>query len=248
MDWLIYYLREISQGFSELFSVSYFMDAISNPANWGIIGALIILEGLLSADNALVLAIMVKHLPGKQKRKALFYGILGAIGFRLLAIGFGAYLIKIWWIKILGSIYLSWLVIRYFFFKEKDDNKISGENSYSFWRTVLAVEMVDIAFSIDSILAALGISDKLWVLCLGGFLGILMMRGVAQIFLVLIEKMPELETTAYILIAFISIKMISSIVGFNINDMFFFLSLLVLFVVTFVYHRIASGSVEKNNI
>ncbi|MEH7120616.1 hypothetical protein V7128_24830, partial [Neobacillus vireti] len=66
-----------------------FKEVFTNPASWGVIGTLIILEGLLSADNALVLAVMVKHLPKKQQRKALFYGIFGAYFFRVVAIGIG---------------------------------------------------------------------------------------------------------------------------------------------------------------
>lgn len=75
-----------------------------------------------------------------------------------------------------------------------------------FWGTVAMVELMDIAFSVDSVLAAFGVSNEVWILLLGGMLGILMMRGIAGVFLKLLERIPELETTAYILILIIAAK------------------------------------------
>ena len=67
---------------------------ITDPVSWGYIGTLVVMEGLLSADNALVLAIMVKPLPAKQQKKALMYGLIGAYFFRFLFIGIGLFLIS----------------------------------------------------------------------------------------------------------------------------------------------------------
>ncbi|MET3209662.1 UNVERIFIED_CONTAM: YkoY family integral membrane protein [Paenibacillus sp. PvR008] len=79
-----------------------------------IIVMLVIMEGLLSVDNALVLAVMVGHLPKEQQKKALFYGLIGAYAFRFIAILLGTLLVKIWWIKLVGGAYLMWLVVKYF--------------------------------------------------------------------------------------------------------------------------------------
>lgn len=83
MDWFADFFRNISENYGHFFSWSDVVGTLSDPVSWGIIGSLILLEGLLSADNALVLAVMVKHLPKEQQKKALFYGILGAYLFRL---------------------------------------------------------------------------------------------------------------------------------------------------------------------
>ncbi len=103
------------------------VEVLTDPVSWGLIGTLIILEGLLSADNALVLAVMVKHLPEKQRKKALFYGLLGAYVFRFIAIGVGVFLIKLWWVKVLGAAYLAWLAIKYFIDKSKEASNEEGE-------------------------------------------------------------------------------------------------------------------------
>ena len=230
--------------YSEFFNLATFLEVVSNPVNWTIIGTLVVLEGLLSADNALVLAIMVKHLPAKQQKRALFYGILGAYAFRFIAIGAGTFLIKIWWIKGLGALYLLWMAFQFFFLKKDEEAGDSSQSNLTadkppmgFWRTVLAVEIMDIAFSIDSVLAAFGVSEQVWVLYLGGILGVLMMRGVAQIFLTLIERYPELETTAYVLIALIGAKMMGSTFDYHVSNLLFFGTLITIFLSTFVIHH-----------
>ncbi|MGG3891018.1 TerC family protein [Metabacillus fastidiosus] len=230
------FFQEIINSYGSFFSVEAIQEIFTNPASWGIIGTLIILEGLLSADNALVLAVMVKHLPPKQQKRALFYGILGAYVFRFLAIGLGVFLIKITWIKVAGGLYLIWLVVQYFIKKNKEEDENVENKQMGFWRTVLAVELMDIAFSIDSVIAAFGVSDQIWVLFVGGMLGVLMMRGVAQVFLALIEKVPELETAAFVLIAIIGTKMIAGAFGFEISQVLFFSILIAIFLGTFVVH------------
>lgn len=250
MNSIITFLHGLQGSYGQFFSFQALWQVISNPVSWGAIGSLVILEGLLSSDNALVLAILVRHLPKKQQRKALFYGIFGAYFFRFLAIGFGMYLIHVLWIKILGALYLLWMSVKYFLSNSSsgdDSEEVKEESSYTFWRTVLQVELMDITFSIDSLLAAFGVSEKVWVLFLGAILGILMMRGVAQVFLSLIEKYPELETTAYILIAIIGLKMMGSVFGVQVSEGIFFSILLLVFLATFVVHHMHKPSGKKDS-
>ncbi|MDR7000257.1 YkoY family integral membrane protein [Neobacillus niacini] len=229
------FLRELIHHLSPFLSLETVAKILSDPASWGVIGTLVVLEGLLSADNAVVLAVMVKHLPKDERKKALFYGIFGAYLFRVLAIGLGVTLINIAWIKIVCGHYLLWIVFQNFIKKNEEEDDTHSKKM-GFWRTVLTVELMDIAFSFDSIIASFGVSNQVWVLFLGGVLGILMMRGVAQIFLTLIEKVSELETTAFILIAVIGLKMIASAFGFHLDQMVFFSTLVALFLGTFIVH------------
>jgi len=231
------FLQEILNSYSTIFSPEAFKEVFMNPASWGVIGTLIILEGLLSADNALVLAVMVKHLPKKQQKKALFYGIFGAYFFRVVAIGIGVTLTTIPWIKIIGGHYLLWIVFQNLLNKNDEDDDVQSRKK-GFWRTVLTVELMDIAFSFDSVIAAFGVSNQEWILLLGGIIGILMMRGVAQLFLALIEKVPEFETTAFILVAIIGVKMIVSAFGFQMDEFVFFSILVGIFFSTFIIHFI----------
>src|SRR5258708_3156906 len=75
------------------------------------IGTLVLLEGLLSGDNALVLAVMVRHLPKEKQKRALRYGIWGAFLFRLIAIVFASLLLQFWQLKVAGGLYLLYLAV-----------------------------------------------------------------------------------------------------------------------------------------
>ena len=238
------FLQEIIANYGSFLSLEALGDVLTDPASWGIIGTLVILEGLLSADNALVLAVLVKHLPEGQRKKALFYGIIGAYLFRVIAIGIGVTLINIGWIKIVGGHYLLWLVLQHFMNKRDGEEEIQTKR-VGFWSTVLTVELMDIAFSIDSVIAAFGVSNQVWVLFLGGILGILMMRGVAQLFLALIERIPEFETTAFVLIAMIGLRMIGAAFGFQMHEVIFFSLLIGIFLGTFLIHFLKAKPITK---
>lgn len=229
-------VHSIINNYSQFFSLSSF-EGIFTVSGISTILLLVLLEGLLSADNALVLAMMVKHLPEKQQKKALMYGIWGAYTFRFLVIGIGTYLIKFTWIKAIGALYLLYMAYKGLFCGGEEDPDISKVVKKGLWATVASVELMDIVFSIDSVTAALAVSDKMWVLFLGAIFGILMMRGVAQIFVVLIEKVPELEKTAYILIALIGLKLGVTLVGIEVPDLLFFLVLIIVFLGTFVVSK-----------
>ncbi|WP_054943211.1 TerC family protein [Paenibacillus ihuae] len=234
MDWFSDFFRNISDNYGHFFSWSDIAGTLSDPVSWGIIGSLVLLEGLLSADNALVLAVMVRHLPKEQQKKALFYGILGAYVFRFLAIGLGTYLIEFTLVKVLGALYLFYIAYKGLFKGSGEEGHMENKGA-SFWKTVLLVELMDIAFSIDSVIAAFGLSSEVWVLFLGGILGVLMMRGVAQVFLKLIARFPELEQAAFLLIAIIAAKMLAGAFGFEMPHVVFFTVLIAVFVGTILY-------------
>ena len=242
-------LNQIATTFSEYFNGQGWIALFTDPVSWGLIGTLIIMEGLLSSDNALVLASMVKHLPGKQKKTALFAGLIGSYAFRFIAIGLGTALTHLWWVKDVGAAYLGWLVVKYFIEKsqkDSDENQDGISDKWQkgllvrmfgqFWATVVMVEGMDIAFSSDSVLAAFGVSSNPRMLLIGGMLGVLMMRGVAQLFLVLLDKVPEFETTAYVLIAIISIKMFIESAHVEVPQLLFFAILAIAFCATFIVH------------
>ncbi|QED48163.1 TerC family protein [Cytobacillus dafuensis] len=248
-------LNHLLDTYASFFDWDMWVKVLSDPVSWGYIGTLVILEGLLSADNALVLAVMVKHLPKKQQKKALTYGLFGAYFFRFIFIGLGMLLIKFWWIKVLGAAYLAWIVIKHFWVGDSDE-ETNGLKKDSwlvrtfglFWATVISVEIMDLAFSVDSILAAFAVSEEVWILLIGGMLGILMMRTVAKVFLVLIEKVPELENTAFILIAIIAGKMFASVFGYELDHLVFFGILIMAFLLTFVIHYINKRKNAEDDI
>jgi YkoY family integral membrane protein len=183
---------------------------------------LIIIESLLSVDNAAVLATMVMDLKPEQRSRALKYGIIGAYVFRGICLLLVDFLIKIWWLKPLGGLYLIYLA--YDFFKSKttpqtEDDTINKESTWyykltsglvgTFWATVIAVEIMDLAFSLDNVFAAVAYADNnITLVCIGVFIGILAMRFVAQYFVQLLERYPFLEYSAFIVIGILGLKLL----------------------------------------
>lgn len=243
-----------------------------DPQDLAIIGLLIILEGVLSIDNALVLGILAKRLPKHQQGRALTYGLVGAFVFRVIAIAMASYLLKWWWVKLLGGGYLIYVALKHFFFDsrqhadhvevgpdghpilrdpetgaqlppEHEEREIAkrsavaaaatgeggvlapapaplqaaGRRVAGFWSTVAVIELTDIAFAVDSILAAIAMipavpadraNPKLWVVITGGMLGVVLMRFAAVVFIKLLERFPRLEISAYLLIIVIGGKLL----------------------------------------
>ncbi len=168
------------------------------------------LEGILSVDNSLVLAILVRALPEHQRKKALTYGIVGAFVFRFLALIFATYMMRFVIFKLVGGAYLVYLAMKHmFFFFREETHQFGPRRAHAgFWKTVAAVELTDIAFSIDSITAAVAMSNKIVIVWTGGILGIIFLRFMAGILVRLLEKFPRLEDLAYQLIFFIGTKLL----------------------------------------
>ncbi|NOX60623.1 MAG: DUF475 domain-containing protein [Chloroflexi bacterium] len=201
---------------------------------------LIFLEGILSIDNAAVLGAMVSVLPanepipwpkslsflhgwgdralGGQRAAALKVGLLGAYFGRAMMLFMAAYIIRNPWLRILGALYLLKLAISHLAegaHEEEEEvegmmKKVSGKG---FWSVVLSVELADLAFSLDNVVAAVALSDHIYIVLLGVALGIVTMRFAAQVFTLMIEREPVLVPTAYILVFNISLELLVQDVG-----------------------------------
>lgn len=176
----------------------------------GKVGVLVALEALLSADNALILAIIVRHLPKDQQRRALFYGLAGAFVLRLGAILLANSIISLWWMQAIGALYLLFLPIKHFitFGRSMDGRAVAGSG---FWMTVLYADLADLAFAIDSVLVAVAIEphkDKIWVVYLGAVIGIILLRFAAGAFLRLLDRYPVLDHVAYLLVGWAGVKLL----------------------------------------
>jgi YkoY family integral membrane protein len=178
------------------------------------VGLLVVLEGLLSADNALVVAVMILGLPRTEQKLALRYGLLGAFAFRIVATLLAVYLIRLAWVKLLGGLYLVYLTYNHFF-ESGDAQQRSRPRPArpwmglsALWGTILKVELVNIAFSVDSILVAVAMSRKTWVVLAGGLIGIVAMRVVIAQLLAIVRRYPTLVDGAFVIIALVGSKLL----------------------------------------
>jgi YkoY family integral membrane protein len=178
------------------------------------VALLVALEAMLSADNALVMAVMVLGLPRRQHKKALRYGLVGGFAMRIVATLLAVYLIRIAWVKLIGGLYLLYLTYSHFFGHREEgvDRRAPPPARPMFglsalWATIVRVELVNLAFSIDSILVAVAMSPKTWVVITGGILGIVALRLVVGQLISLVQKYPTLVDAAFIIIAWVGVKL-----------------------------------------
>lgn len=193
-----------------------------------LIGVLFIVEGVLSIDNAAVLASMVSDLPKNLQKKALRYGIFGAYFFRGLCLLIAGQLAQFWPLKLAGGLYLLFIMFKYFRAKGDSDDEADKEGNLiyrstvaligQFWATVILVEVMDIVFSIDNVFAVVGYTKNMVIIWIGVFAGILAMRFVAQGFVILMGKFPVLETSAHIVIGLVGLKLCLSIIEVPLPD------------------------------
>ena len=213
------------------------------------IALLIILEGLLSADNALVMAIMVLGLPRQHQQKALRFGLIGGFGLRIIATVLAVYLIRIVWVKFLGGLYLLYLVYQHFMQAGGAEARRAPPVAKpafglsALWATIVKVEMVNLAFSVDSILVAVAMSQKQWVVITGGILGIVALRLVVGQLLAIIQKYPALVDGAFLIIAWVGAKLLLEYfhnihwVGFEIPKWLSLTVIIGIFIVSLLYAR-----------
>jgi YkoY family integral membrane protein len=224
------------------------------------VALLVALEGLLSADNAMVLAVLVLGLPKRERRNALRYGILGAFAFRSAATLLAIYLLTLGWVKLVGSAYLLYLSVDHFTrhggaeARRKPPAATPKFGLSAFWATVVKVEVTDLVFAIDSILVAVAMSSKIWVVLTGGILGIIMMRLVIGKLLAIIERYPPLVDTAFVIIAWVSIKLLleylhaSGRLAFELPRWFSLGFIVVIFLAGFIYARMAERVPSNDSI
>ena len=212
------------------------------------IALLVALEGMLSADNAMVLAVLVLGLPKTEQRPALRYGIIGAFAFRTVATLAAVYLIKLGWVKLAGAAYLLYPAFQHFFLTDPEVRQRPRParpwlGLSAFWATVVKVELTDIVFAIDSILVAVAMSQKIWVILAGGLLGIIMMRVVIGKLLALIERYPPLVDGAFIIIFWVGAKLFLEFLNregwipFEIPNWFSLGLIVMIFAASFFYAR-----------
>lgn len=180
-----------------------------------VILGLILIEGLLSVDNALAIAAMASHLDPKRRAFAMNVGYAGAYGFRLLALAFAAVIIKYDWVMVLGALYLVWLMCAHFVDQSggtDEEGDAVNVHHRTFAGTITMIALMDLSLSVDNVVAAIALSpNDLWPVYVGVTIGIITLRLVAGVALKMIQKYPVLEHTAFILVGYVGLLLLSEL-------------------------------------
>ena len=174
-----------------------------------VIAVLIVIEGLLSVDNALAIAAMASHLPGRQKVWALRTRHSRRLHcFEAFALWFAAWIIANRWLKLLGAVYLIFLMCRELTRHADSHATAATRTPPGLLRTIVQIEILDLSLSLDNVVAAVALSPKLWVVYTGVFIGILALRLIAGLCIRLILRFPILAQTAFLLVGFVGFSLL----------------------------------------
>ncbi|MGB1697700.1 MAG: DUF475 domain-containing protein [Thermoplasmatota archaeon] len=197
----------------------------------GIIFALLLLEAVLSFDNAAVLAAMVRKLPEKDRKKALTYGLVGAYALRFTAVFFAAVLIAHDWIRVAGGAYLILISVKHFYnvwkaqgHEEQDEEKFHGQFLVRLgvpllWAVIIQVELMDLAFAVDQVVVAVGFTENIYLIFISSGIGILFLRIAAVYMARVMNWLPILEHMAFLAITYVGAKLIIDVLWhFHIPD------------------------------
>ncbi len=198
---------------------------------------IVCLELVLSADNAVALASITKNLNNIDlQKKALNIGIFIALLVRILVILTAQIFLNFWPVKLIGGIYLISLSITKFISLKSNvaNNESNGKidkSNISLFKVILLLSVTDLAFSIDSITAAVAISDQFLLVITGAIIGVIALRFTSGLFIKWLEIYINLEKAGYIAVAIIGLKLIIQLILFNfvITEYLFFLFMLILF-------------------
>ena len=171
------------------------------------------LELLLSADNAIALAAIAREQrdPGLERR-ALNLGIVMAFGLRVGLILMAQYVLAFPPIQLIAGVYLIWLCLSHWTKSVEQNSEGSVETPFQpirFGRTVLTLAITDLAFSIDSVAAAVAISDQLLLVLTGALVGVVALRFTSGLFIRWLQIYPRLETAGFLAVGFVGLKLLA---------------------------------------
>ena len=187
--------------------VDYFTDA--GVEVYLILLVLVVLEAVLSADNAIALAAIAKSIKDpKMQRQALDLGLIGAYILRIALIFAATWVIKYWQFELLGAMYLLWLVFNYFSSPEVDEEEERTLGFNSLWQVIPTLAITDLAFSLDSVTSAIAITEETWLIIAGGTIGIVILRFLAGLFIRWLQEYTYLEDAGFITVGFVGIRLL----------------------------------------
>ena len=189
--------------------VDYFLDA--GVEVYLILLVLVVLEAVLSADNAIALASIAKSVKDPQaQQKALNIGLVGAYILRIILILGATYVIEYWQFELLGALYLLWLVFNYFVLAddEEEEPETRTLGFKSLWQVIPTIAITDLAFSLDSVTSAIAITEDTWLIIAGGTMGIVILRFLAGLFIRWLQEYVYLEDAGFITVGFVGLRLL----------------------------------------
>ena len=176
---------------------------------------LIALEAVLSADNAIALAAIAQGLESKKmQRNALNIGLIVAFALRVVLILTATWVINFWQFELLGALYLLWLVFQYFTDTD-DDEHHHGARFANLWQAIPMIALTDVAFSLDSVTTAIALSREIWLVIVGGMVGVITLRFMAGLFIQWLQEYEHLEDAGFVTVGLVGLRLLARVINPN---------------------------------
>ncbi|WP_461556873.1 TerC family protein [Synechococcus sp.] len=181
------------------------------------------LEVVLSADNAIALAAIAKGLKNPdQQKQALNLGLVFALIFRVGLILISRWVLGFRPLMAAGAAYLLWLCGQHFI-SNKSEEEVTNQATTAFGvdkklaTTAISIALTDLAFSLDSVAAAVAVSDKLWLVITGGVIGVVALRLSSNLFISMLNNFPRLESAGYLAVGLVGLQLLTRVIFPNIE-------------------------------
>ena len=196
---------------------------------------LVLLEVVLSADNAVALAAIARSGNNPEReRLSLNIGITMALVLRIGLIVAAQWVLQHLWVQLVAAAYLMWLVFDHFWqrnqaeIQDNRDEKVIDRLPRSLVKTVILLAFTDLAFSIDSVAAAVAVSDQVILIATAAMIGIVALRFTSGLFIRWLDEYPRLETAGFLAVGFVSIRLILHVLFPLLNQPDWFTLLIVI--------------------
>jgi YkoY family integral membrane protein len=197
----------------QIFDYLHFHFSVEAPI---VLLILVLLEAVLSADNAIALAAIAQGLEDKKlEQQALNLGLVVAYVLRITLLLTATWVQNFWQFELLGAGYLLWLVFQHFTTDEEEENQRNGPRYTSLLQVIPVIALTDLAFSLDSVTTAIAVSQETWLVLTGTTIGIVTLRYMAGLFILWLDEFENLEDAGYITVALVGLRLLLKVVNDN---------------------------------
>ncbi len=182
---------------------------LSSSLFWIAVGQIILIDIVLSGDNAVVIALACRNLSPEQRRTGIFWGVAGAVSLRVVLTVFAALVMNLPWLKFAGGLLLIWIAIKLMLPEEEEGHDI--EASANLWGAVKTIIIADFVMSLDNVIGVAGAAQGSLVLLLFGLaVSIPLIVWSSQLILRWMERWPWIVLVGAALLGYVSGQMIFS--------------------------------------
>lgn len=181
----------------------------ASAAFWLAVGQIILIDIVLSGDNAVVIALACRNLTVDQRKKGIFWGVAGAVLLRVVLTTFAALVMGLPWLKLVGGLLLVWIAVKLMLPEDEDGHDI--EASGNLWGAVKTIIVADFVMSLDNVVAVAGAAHGSMALLLFGLaVSIPLIVWSSQLILHWMERFPAIVLFGAGLLGYVAGQMIFS--------------------------------------